>query len=251
VDFSLFTNLQPWQWSLAGLSAVFVGLAKTGFSVVGLLGVPLMALAFGAKASTGVFLPMLMAGDLFGVAYFHRHAAVKQLIRLIPWAVVGLFCGVTLGAGLADTEFKRLLGVIIFVLLGLMIWQDVQKKEWTPPSGWWFPALAGLAAGFTTMVGNAAGPVMTLFLLSMRLPKNVFIGTSAWFYLIINLCKLPLQIFFWHNISVASVSIDLMTIPLIALGAWLGVKLVGKLPERAYKLFIMSATGVSALAMFF
>jgi len=240
-------DLNPFQWALTALSGSIVGLSKTGLPGLGLIFVPLMALAFGAKASTGVLLPMLSMGDVFAVSYYRRHADVPRLLKLLPWALVGLAAGVTVGATLPDLQFKRMLGGIVLVLLVLMIWQETRKNRESVPTGWWFPALAGLTAGFTTMVGNAAGPVMSLYLLSMRLPKNAFIGTSAWFFLIINLTKIPLQVFFWHNISPSSLLIDVLVLPAIALGAWVGLKIVGKIPEVAFKILVLAMTGVSAV----
>lgn len=242
----MIPDLFAWQWVLVGAAGLVVGLAKTGLSGISLLFVPLMAAAFGAKASTGLLLPMLCFGDLFGVAYYRRHADTKQLLRLMPWALGGLVLGVGVGASMADGEFKRLLAVLVLVCLALMVWQD-RKKDLAVPAGWWFPAVAGVAAGFTTMVGNAAGPVMTLFLLSMRLPKNAFIGTAAWFFLVVNLVKVPLQVFFWNNITLQTLAIDLMSLPFIALGAWLGLKIVGRMPEGLYKGFVLVMTGVSAV----
>jgi len=247
VNFDFLTGLQPWQWALTGLSGVFVGLAKTGLSGLGLIFVPFMALAFGAKASTGVLLPMLSLGDIFGVAYYRRHADVKQLVRLIPWAALGLALGVGFGASLPDREFKKMLGFLVLFLLGLMIWQETRQDKDAVPTGWWFPALAGTAAGFTTMVGNAAGPVMILYLVAMRLPKNAFIGTSAWFFLVINLVKIPLQIVFWNNINVGTLALDFAVLPFIALGAWVGLKVVGKMPEKLFRYFILATTGLTAV----
>lgn len=249
MNFDLVAAVQPWQWALTGLAGTLIGLAKAGVPAVGLVFVPIMAFAFGAKASTGLILPMLSFGDLFAIAYFRRHAAVRELVRLLPWALAGLLTGTTVGTALADTEFKRLLGGIVLVLLALMIWQEFRGNKDAVPKGWWFPALAGLAAGFTTMVGNAAGPVMSLYLLSMRLNKAQFIGTSAWFFLTINLIKIPLQIFFWHNITWGSFAIDLIALPAIALGAWVGLLIIGKIPERLFKLLVLGATGLSAVAL--
>lgn len=243
----LIPDLTWYQWSLTALSGSIVGLSKTGLPGLGLIFVPLMALAFGAKVSTGVLLPMLSMGDAFAVSYYRRHADVPRLLTLLPWALAGLLAGVTIGVDLPDREFKTMLGAIVLVLLALMIWQETRKDQTTVPRGWWFPALAGFAAGFTTMVGNAAGPVMGLYLLSMRLPKNAFIGTGAWFFLIINLTKIPLQIFFWHNIGWTSFAIDLMVLPAIALGAWVGLRVVGHIPEKVFKILVLSMTGVSAV----
>jgi len=247
VNFDFVAGILPWQWSLVSVSGLFVGLAKTGLSGLGLIFVPIMAFAFGAKASTGLLLPMLNMGDLFAVSYYRRSADTKRLVGLLPWALLGLASGVTVGSSMADGQFRRLLGILVLVLLALMIWQQTRKDQVSVPSGWWFPALAGTAAGFTTMVGNAAGPVMSLYLISMRLPKNAFIGTSAWFFLIINLIKVPLQIFFWHNISVATFTVDFIALPFIALGAWAGLKLVGKIPERAFRILVLVMTGASAV----
>jgi uncharacterized membrane protein YfcA len=249
VELGLFFSLQPWQWALTSVSGFIVGLSKTGLSGLGLIFVPMMALAFGAKASTGVLLPILNMGDVFAVSYYRRHADTKKLFALLPWALVGLGAGVTVGATMPDLAFKRLLGGVVLVLLALMIWQEFRKDQESVPTARWFPVLAGLSAGFTTMIGNAAGPVMSLYLLSMRLPKNAFIGTSAWFFLILNLVKVPLQIVFWHNISMASFVIDLAILPAIALGAWVGLKIVGKIPERVFKILVLVMTGVSALAL--
>ena len=244
--FASVASLTPLQWALSSISAATVGLSKTGLPGLGLIFVPLMAVAFGAKVSTGVLLPILNMGDLFAVSYYRRHADVPKLLSLLPWALAGLAAGVTVGQSMPDREFKVMLGVIVLVLLALMIWQEYRKSP-AVPSAWWFHALAGFAAGFTTMVGNAAGPVMSLYLLSMRLPKDVYIGTSAWFFLIINLIKVPLQVVFWHNISWSSFAIDLAVLPAIALGAWLGVKIAGKIPETAFKVLVMVMTGVSAV----
>ena len=91
---------------------------------------------------------------------------------------------------------------------------------------------------------------MSIYLLSMRLPKNAFIGTAAWFFLIINLLKLPLQILFWKNIDAATLTFDAIMIPGIAAGAFIGIRVAGKIPERAYRIFVMVMTGIAALMLF-
>jgi uncharacterized membrane protein YfcA len=243
----MILDLSWWQWALTGTSALFVGMAKTGVAGLGLIFVPIMAFAYGARASTGVLLPMLSLGDLFAVGYYRRHASWPHLVRLIPWTLLGVGLGVGLGAGLPDAVFKKLMGGLVLVLVALMVWQETRKDKESVPTGWWFPALAGMLAGFSTMVGNAAGPVMSLYLISMRLPKNVFIGTSAWFFLIINAVKIPLQVIFWKNIDLSTLTIDLLALPFIALGAFVGLKVVGKIPEKWFKPFILVTTALTAV----
>jgi uncharacterized membrane protein YfcA len=195
---------------------------------------------------------MLCVGDIFAVAWYRRHAEVQYLLKLLPSTLIGIGAGVAVGGSLSNDSFRWLLGGIIMALLGLMIWQDTRRgdSEKHYPQAWWFSALAGLLAGFTTMVGNAAGAIMSIYLLSMHMPKKEFIGTAAWFFLVVNLLKVPLQIVFWKNITLGTLTFDAIMIPAIAAGAFLGVRVAGKIPERGYRIFVMVMTGAAALMLF-
>ncbi len=245
------SQLQTYQWALGIAGGLVIGMAKTGLNGLTLFFIPLMAIAFGSRASTGIILPMLCIGDIFAVAWYRHHAEGKYVLKLLPSTLCGMGAGVVIGGNLSDDAFRITLGIIIVVLLALMIWQDARNKKNVYPNAWWFSAIAGLLAGFTTMIGNAAGTVMSIYLLSMRLPKNAFIGTAAWFFMIVNLLKVPLQIFFWKNISPASLAFDAVMIPVIAAGAFIGFKLTCKIPEKAYRIFIIVMTGLAAAMMFF
>jgi uncharacterized membrane protein YfcA len=83
----------------------------------------------------------------------------------------------------------------------------------------------------------------------MHLPKNSFIGTGAWFFMIINFTKFPLQLFVWNNISLETLTIDLMTLPAIALGAFAGIRLVKIIPENTYRGFVIAITAISAVLL--
>ena len=100
------------------------------------------------------------------------------------------------------------------------------------------------------MIGNAAGPIMSVFLLSVRLPKKSFVGTAAWFFMIINFLKLPLQYFVWHNISRESLLFDIAVLPAIAVGAWLGIVFVKKISEKNYRVVVYILTFVSTMMLF-
>jgi uncharacterized protein len=242
-------HVEVYQWVLAIVAGVVIGMSKSGLNGLALLFVPLMALSFGGKASTGILLPMLCVGDIFAVAWYRRHAEVEYLLKLLPSTLIGMGAGVVVGGHLSDNSFRMMLGGIIVVLLGLMIWQDSQKNVVAYPRAWWFSVVAGLLAGFTTMVGNAAGAIMSIYLLSMRLPKKAFIGTAAWFFLTVNFLKVPLQILFWKNISGASLTFDALMIPGIAAGAFIGVRVSGRIPERAYRIFVMVMTAAAAVML--
>jgi uncharacterized membrane protein YfcA len=248
VHFDL-SQVAAYQWVLAIASGMVIGMSKAGITGLTLMFVPLMALSFGGRASTGILLPMLCVGDVFAVAWYRRNAEWRYLLKLLPPSLVGLAAGVAVGGKLSDTAFRYLLGGIILALLGMMIWQDVRKTEPHYPQAWWFAIVAGLAAGFTTMIGNAAGAITSIYLLSMRLPKKAFIGTAAWFFLIINLLKVPLQVFFWKNISAGTLTLDAIMIPAIAVGAGIGIFAARKIPERGYRVFVMVMTGVAGLLL--
>ena len=228
---------------------LLVGMSKTGVPGVFGIVIPALAFVFGAKESTGLILPMLIVGDFFGVAYYRRHANWQHLIKILPWAVVGLILTLWIGSHINDKQFKNLIAILVFLSIGLMLWQDKKKSQLIIPEKWWFAAFMGILGGFATMIGNVAGPVFAIYLLAMHLQKNIFIGTGAWFFLIINLTKFPLQLFVWHNISLHSLSIDLIAVPSIVLGAYLGLKVVKIIPEKTYRGFVILITAISAFLL--
>ncbi|MCU0348010.1 MAG: sulfite exporter TauE/SafE family protein [Saprospiraceae bacterium] len=243
-------NLSVAEWAVLLLSALAIGLSKTGLSGLGTLFVPIMAAVFGGKASSGIVLPMLVFADIFAVAYYRRHADWPVLWKLLPWAFVGIVIGTFTSQHIDDAAFKRIMGVIIVLSVGIMIWQET-RTEYLVPSHWAFGAVMGLAAGYTTMVGNLAGAVTSLYLLSMRLPKNSFIGTGAWFYLGINVFKLPFHIYAWETITWESLKLDLAAFPIIAVGALLGIVIAKRLSESLYRKLIIGMTLATVVLLFF
>jgi uncharacterized protein len=242
-------HLSVFEWSIVMICGMLVGMSKVGVPGVTMIVVPAMAFIFGAKQSTGVLLPILMMADIFGVAYYHRHASWTHLIKVLPWAVAGLLIALWIGEKVNDEQFKNLIAILVFFSIGLMIWQDKRKGTQFFPDKWWFAASMGILGGFATMIGNVAGPVFAIYLLAMHLPKNNFIGTSAWFFLIINFSKFPLQMFVWNNINAESLLIDLVTLPAIALGAFLGFKIVKIIPEKTFRGFVIAITFISAFLL--
>jgi len=230
------------------LVAVLIGMSKTGVHGAGMVAVPLLATVFGGKLSSGILLPILCLADILGVFYYHRHASWPHLWKLFPWAAGGTLLGTWVGAYIDDESFKMMMAVIIFVSVIIMIWLEGDKKE-SIPNYIWFAALMGIAGGFTSMVGNLAGAVMAIYLLAMRLPKNAFIGTTAWFFMVVNWFKVPFHVFAWETINLNTFLFDLITIPAIVLGAYLGVKIVQRFSEKTYRFFIIGMTVVAAIMM--
>lgn len=228
--------------------ALLTGMAKTGVHGAGMLSVPLLAVVFGGQISSGVLLPMLIIADVFGVWYYHRHASWQHLKILFPWAAVGVVLGTVLGKYIDDSVFKVIMASTIVVSVVIMIWLERMSPDRIPKQKS-FAIATGVAGGFTSMVGNLAGSVMSVYLLSVRLPKNAFIGTTAWFFLVVNWFKVPFHVFAWKTISWNTVLLDLLTLPVILLGAWLGIILVRQLSDTLYRWFIIGMTLIAAIAM--
>jgi len=250
-EFFASFDLSAAEWLLAVLCGVLVGTAKTGVGGAGMLVVPVLAGIFGGRPSTGLLLPMLSMGDVFGVTWYHRHADWRHIRRLMPWTVAGIAAGLVIGGAVSAEAFRTILAATILVGLAVMVWRESRGDDIAIPDRRWFSALMGVAGGFTTMIGNAAGPVMALYLLSMRLPKYAYIGTSAWFFMIVNLLKIPLHVVFWKTITPGTLAFDLAMLPAIAVGAVIGVGVVRLIPEKAYRRFIMAMTALAAVKLFF
>jgi uncharacterized membrane protein YfcA len=247
----LFTfHLTFFQVAVVLMVALLIGMAKTGVHGAGMLAVPLLATVFGGQLSSGIMLPLLLMADLIGVWYYHRHASWHHLKILFPWAALGVLAGTLTGSYINDQLFKILMAIIIVMGVIIMIWLERATRSDKIPQNKVFGATAGVAGGFTSMVGNLAGPVMSVYLLSMRLPKNAFIGTTAWFFMVVNWFKVPFHIFVWKTMSWNTWWFDLLTFPLIVLGAWLGVVIVKSLSETFYRWFIIVMTLLAAFAMF-
>ncbi|MEY3432253.1 MAG: hypothetical protein RL131_189 [Bacteroidota bacterium] len=237
----VFHQFTVTEWGMILLSAFIIGLGKAGIKGLDMLTVTLMAIVFGSKSSTGVVLPLLSMADIAAVIYYNRHAQWMHFKRMMPWMVVGVLLGVWLGKDMNEAVFKLVMTVIILVTVVIVLIMEYRKSEQVP-SHPLFVSSTGLAAGFTTMIGNLAGAFSNLYFLAMRVDKNSFIGTAAWMFLIINLFKMPFQIFYWKNITLETVKVDVYLIPALALGFYLGVIWVEKIRDDQYRKLILLLT---------
>jgi uncharacterized protein len=237
--------------AILAMAALFVGMAKTGIYGLGTLVPPILAAVFGGKASAGLLLPMLSMADIFAVIYYNRHASWHHLWKLFPFAAIGVFIAIYVGEVINDHTFKIIMGVLILTGIPIMIWREYQKNANPLQGNWWTGGIFGTTGGFSTMIGNTAGPIMNLYLLSMHLPKNVLIGTGAWFFLIINLFKIPFHVFVWETISWPSITINFMLWPVVLLGGFLGVRIVRIIPEKPFRWLIIIMTTLASIRLFF
>ena len=243
----VFSNF---NWGLILLSAFFIGLSKAGLRGIDMMNVTIMAIVFGSKASTGIVLPLLCVADIVAVSYYHRHAQWNHFWKLIPWMAIGILVGVYVGKDMNEVIFRKIMAIIIITTVIIMVALEIRKNPIIPTNKI-FVANMGLAAGFTTMLGNLAGAFSNIYFLAMRMPKNDFIGTASWVFLVINLFKLPFQVFFWKNITPESLYTDLLLLPAVLVGFWLGIKIVSKIKEENYRKIVIVLTFLGALAIFF
>ena len=243
------TQLEPWQWVIAIVSSFLVGVSKTGIAGLGLLSVVLFAQIMPAKQATGIVLPLLIFGDLIAGASYRQHTQFRFLWKLFPWTAAGVFIGYFALQRINDHEAKVLIGGIILGLLVVHLARRRGVVKAEADHGWWFAPAIGVLAGFTTLVANAAGPLMVIYLLAMRLPKMEFVGTSAVFFLLLNLFKVPFMMKL-GLITQPSFFINLCLAPVVFLGAFIGRKVLVKLDQRLLEnlaLILSAAAGAKLL----
>lgn len=239
-------DLDFWKWSLMAFCAFMTGIAKTGVPGANILSVPIFVLAVGdARMAAGWLLPVLITADLFGVWYYRKHDARKALLNLAPWVVVGMVIG-TFILGFPEMFVRRLVGGIIFLIL-ILYFLKKRGLDPTPAGANWASGFYGTATGLATMVANAAGPVMSVYLLTRNLPRHDFVATGAWFFFIINLVKLPVY-YGQGMITQNSLTANLILIPFVTAGAMVGRRILMILPEEV---FINSVTILALISTIF
>ena len=244
-------GLTPGAWVMIALCAVLIGVTKCGIPGFGILVVPLMAMVVDARSSTGLLLGILILGDLFAIGYYHRHGKIRHIVRLLPCALVGIVAGYFVMGRVTSEQLSPMIGGIVLLMLGINFWKERRGGlEEKVPDGWWFVILMGFLAGFTTMTANAAGPVMIIYLLAMRLDKMYFVGTSAWFFFVLNWAKVPFSASL-DLMNAETIKINLLMIPFIALGAVIGIFALKRIPQKAFRGVVEILTALAAVKLFF
>lgn len=239
-------NISTVGWIILSLAGFFIGISKTGIPGLGMLAITMTALIIPARLSTGVILPMLILGDVFAVTYYRRHAKWKYLLKLMPWAAAGIIAGYFALGRMDDQQLRPVIGFIVLFLLGLN--ESDMLNRWNIPAKWYFAAVIGLSAGFTTMIANAAGSIMIIYLLAMRLPKNEFIGTGAWYFFILNWFKVPFSASL-GLINSNSLLLNLKVAPAIISGAIAGIFLIRMIPQKIFENIIKFLTIIAAIKL--
>ena len=248
----------PWHWANAIGIALVVGAAKTGVPGLGFLAVPWLAwvLAPNSLLSVGALLPLLICADIMAVWLYRKNPAVHHLWALLPWVLIGMACGAGLILSLPRQWFNPAIGGTVVLMILVHLWRQWRGRIEAPGKA--VGAGVGIVAGTTTTLANAAGPVMNLYLLAQRLPKEEFIAAGAWFFFVVNLMKVPVYIALGAIGSGAKLMItsqtllmDASLVPAVVLGSLIGRRVVPYIPQRTFEavVILLAAAGAVRLLM--
>ncbi|MBM7442950.1 sulfite exporter TauE/SafE family protein [Streptomyces sp. HB132] len=246
-------------WQLAALAAAstLVGFSKTAVSGANTISLAVFAAVLPARESTGVLLPILIAGDVLAVLVYRRHAHWPTLLRLFPAVAVGVVAGTVFMVWADDAAVRTSIGAILLFMAGVTILrrrarpepEAEHEDEDGPVRGGRLKARSyGVLGGFTTMVANAGGPVMSLYLLSAGFRKLGFLGTSAWFFLIVNTSKVPFSVGL-GLIDAQSLLLDAALVLFVIPGAYLGRVCVGRINQKLFDRIVIGATVLGGLQL--
>ena len=238
-------ELDALGWLVAIGCALSIGCNKTSGLGVTILFVPLVAQIMPARESVGFILPMLCISDVIALSYWWKEVKWRMVGRILPWALAGVIPGYLCLKRIDDKLLMPVIGVIILVMIGVTTWQNSKYSRGLHiPTAWWFAAVMGIMTGMTSTLANSAGPIMVIYLLAMRLEKGAFISTHLGCFWILNLSKVPfnlhLGIITWESFLT-----DLVLVPVIVVGAVLGVMLVHRINQKAFNA-IVSLLAVAA-----
>jgi uncharacterized membrane protein YfcA len=243
------STLSIGAWLLLATAAFGIGITKSGFSGVSLVHVLIFAYVFGAKASTGIVLPMLIAGDTMAMFMFGQHADWRYVRRMFPPALLGVIAAWLLMDVMSESYYRPTIGCIILALAVMQLARKFKEAWFTHiPHSPWFAWGMGILVGITTMLANAAGPVYGLFLIAIGLPKKEFIGTAAWFFLLLNLIKIP---FSWNLglMNPDTLIINVILIPGILLGLLAGRAIADRIRQGDFETAVLVLATLAGLHM--
>jgi uncharacterized protein len=248
---TLGMNITLWDFAALGVAALLVGFSKTAISGANTVSLAVFAAVLPARLSTGVLLPILITGDVLAVLTYRRHAHWPTLWRVFPAVAAGVVAGTVFLVWADDAVVRRSIGAILLLMAGVTVWRrragDAAVPGATATRADRVKAGSyGVLGGFTTMVANAGGPVMSLYLLSAGFRKLSFLGTSAWFFLIVNVAKVPFSAGL-GLIGGHSLLLDASLVPFVIPGAFIGKACVARINQRVFEYLVLAATVVGGV----
>ncbi|MFE7336772.1 sulfite exporter TauE/SafE family protein [Streptomyces griseus] len=258
-------TISLWQLAVLAAASTLVGFSKTAVSGANTISLAVFAAVLPARESTGVLLPILIAGDLLAVRVYRRHAHWPTLLRLFPAVAVGVVAGTLFMLWADDAAVRTSIGAILLFMTGVTLWRRrIAEQEAETETGAGADSGGeggagggtgrtaargyGVLGGFTTMVANAGGPVMSLYLLSAGFRKLGFLGTSAWFFLIVNVSKVPFSVGL-GLIDARSLLLDACLLLFVLPGAYLGRVCVDRINQKVFDRIVIGATVAGGLQL--
>ncbi|MBY6062095.1 sulfite exporter TauE/SafE family protein [Microbacterium esteraromaticum] len=241
------TDLEPWAWALLAVAALIAGIGKTAIPGASTVSVVILASVLPARTSTAAMLLLFIVGDVFALIAYRRHAHWRTLLRLAPAVAAGLLAGFLFLAVSDDALVRRTIAIILLAMVAITLWR---RRRSASASGVLAAAGYGTLAGFTTMVANAGGPVMSMYFLATRTPVKVFLGTAAWFFAIVNIAKVPLLASI-GLITPEVLLMDLVLAPLVVTGALLGLAVTKRMPQQLFDRLVITLTVLGAVYLLF
>jgi len=245
-------TFEPLQWILAVLGAFMVGVSKSGITGLSILSVALFTHIFpSSKQASGIVLPLLIFGDFVAVFSYRRHTQWRYLWRLFPFTAAGVVLGYFTLGSISDRHTRLMIGAIIVSLAALTYWRryrSIRSEIDANHHSWVFAASVGVLAGFITLIANAAGPLMAIYLVSMRLPKMEYVGTAAVFFMCLNLFKVPFMVSL-GLITVHSFGFNLLLAPAVVLGAFAGRWLVVRINQALFETLVLMLSAIGGVLL--
>jgi uncharacterized membrane protein YfcA len=241
-------DLDTLAWVALALGAVCAGFSKTGISGAGLITVGVFASVLPARQSTGSVLLLFLVGDVFALMAYRSHAHWPTLRRLAVPVLVGIVVGVLFLTRIGDGGLRRTIGALLIALVALHLWVRRRTEHGDGLRSLPRPVTvaAGATSGFTSMIANAGGAVMSIYLLGVRLEMLAFLGTTTWLFFLINVTKVPLSLglglLTWEGARIA-----LLTAPFVVVGAWLGRELIKRIAQSTFEWLVLASTVLAGL----
>lgn len=236
-------------WILVTIAAYCIGVSKAGFSGISLISVFILADLLGAKESLGFALPMLIIADLLVYPAFRKYSSWKSVWRLTWPALVGMALGVAILGNLDNDAMRKVIGVIILTMTFTQLIKRLEpEKFFALACTRKFGFFCGTAGGVATVLANAAGPIMQIYMVSRRMEKMELIGVGARFFLIINILKLPLGAGL-DLITTQSLLSNVILSPAIAIGVWSGHRLITVISQRTFEMTVIVFAAVAGVRL--
>ena len=225
-----------------------IGFAKGGFGGLGALLTPILALVLPVASAVGVLLPMLMVGDVFAVSMYWKEWDLDLIKRMLPAGIIGAIAGTALLAGLSSDGLRIILGIFVLVLVAYKFLSDRIQAIRYEPRPWHAPA-AGLLAGLASGMFNYGGPAFSSYLLLQRLKARPFIATTAIYFALLNLIKVPG--FLYTGVLDLPLLFSLWWVfPFIPVGIWVARVTLTRLSPSAFEWIIVVLLIFSSLWLF-